>query len=143
MGRQAKPYYRHHEGAWFATINGCPRQRLISGKDTAKDRMRAQEVFDQLRAAASVPADSDQCAVIMDAYLDYSLDHHAKSTYELKKHHLNLFSAFAGRVKIRELILNHATRFLSAQKTWSAWSSATFIRDLKACFNWARREGLI
>jgi len=143
LGRIARPYYRAHEKAWYATINGKPRQRLLVGRNNAADRRRAQEIFEQLKSTTTVPADSDPSVAILEAYLDYSLEHHARATYDLKRHHLNLFSAFAGRVKIRDLILHHATRLLSTQKEWSAWSKATFIRDLKACFNWARREGLI
>lgn len=164
MGRQAKPWYRKEDGYWYATIlKGSPRHKLMKGKPTKTDERKATEIFERLRATQGPPGslDGHPSACLVEAFLDHAEATCKHTTYRNYSGELNYFTAAFGAVPCRELTCNHAESFLRKQATkrvrkvtskitvhgkernhvvtvrpWGANKQASFIKCLKACFNW-------
>src|SRR5262245_52123620 len=115
MPRPSKPWFRDFDGWWYATITpGSPPQKLVKGKENKAD---AETTFHQLKATRTVSGGMDRgpCAGVLERFLDHSQTSHSPQTYAKYSQHLNWFSAFCGRVPVRNLIPNHVTRYLAGK----------------------------
>ncbi|HKI30859.1 MAG TPA: tyrosine-type recombinase/integrase [Gemmataceae bacterium] len=143
MPRPSKPWFREHDGWWYATIiPGQKPDKLVKGRENKDD---AEKAFHRLKSTrtAGVEMDRGQCADVLERFLDHAQANYAPSTYEKYRTHLNWFSAHCGRVHVSKLIPNHLTTFLNTKRGWSQNMRASFIASVKASFGWARGEGLI
>ena len=144
MGRKAKPWFRKHDGWWYVTIDH-KQVKLAKGRRAKKD---AEDVFHRLMVDKPIVgnADHELCASVCEAYLEHTRLTKAQSTFATYRENLNLLTAHCGRVRCSKLIPNHATQVVDeklAKNDWNTNTSSTFIKVVKACFNWAVSQGLL
>jgi integrase len=171
MGRTARPWFREFDGYWYGVVvKGTPARKLLKASDTKANERKAQELFTRLTAATDPNAttDASPCAVLVEMFLTHAEQACKPNTYRTYSDNLNYFTAHCGKVPCRELTFHHADGFLKKQaakkqrkvrstitingqerkhvvtvRPWGANKQATFIKSLKACFNWGVKTGKI
>lgn len=171
MGRTAKPWFREFDGYWYGVVvKGTPAQKLLKASGTKANQRKAQDIFDRLTASTNPHAatDASPCAELVELFLTRVQQDCKPNTYRTYCDNLNHFTAYCGKVPCRELTFQHAADFLKKQaskkkrkvkstivvnnrkrghvvtvRPWGANKQATFIKALKACFNWGVKTGRI
>jgi integrase len=171
MGRTARPWFREFDGYWYGVVvKGTPARKLLKASDTKANQRKAQDIFTRLTAATNPNAtiDASSCAVLVEAFLLHAEQACKPTTFRSYSDNLNYFTGHCGKVICRELTFHHADGFLKKQAAkkkrkikstievngkerthivtvspWGANMQATFIKCLKACFNWGVKTGKI
>lgn len=171
MGRVAKPWFREFDGYWYGVVvKGTPAQKLLKASNSKANQRKAEEIFRRLTQATDPNATTDgsPCAVLVEMFLTHAEQACKPATFRSYSDHLNYFTGHCGKVLCRELTFQHADGFLKKQAakkrhkvtrtisvngrerknvvTLSPWGTnmqATFIKCLKACFNWGVKTGRI
>jgi site-specific recombinase XerD len=80
---------------------------------------------------------------LVEAYLAAGSPTWRPSTLDMRSRALRPFVAKYGATLWSELIPYHVTTFQVNQLTWTNGTRRIFVSALKACFRWAKRQGLI
>lgn len=171
MGRTARPWFRAFDGYWYGVVaKGTPARKLLKAPDTKANQRNAQDIFNRLTASTNPNAatDSSSCAVLVELFLTHVDQTCKPNTYRTYADNLNHFTGYCGKVPCRELTFQHADDFLKKQaakkkrkvkstivvngqernhvvtvRPWGTNKQATFVKSLKACFNWGVKTGKI
>ena len=138
--RSAKPWYRKQKKAWCAYVNGSL-VTLVNGPKDTDHRKEAQSKLDALLLHASRKVNLRlTLAQVCDLFLEHSLAHHERSTYEQNLYFLQAFCDRSGRLKVRDLKPFHLTTWLDKSGLGDT-SRNKAIGTVKRVFNWALEEG--
>jgi integrase len=171
MGRTARPWFREFDGYWYGVVvKGTPARKLLKASNTKANERKALDIFNRLTAATDPHAttDASACAVLVEMFLTHAQQACKPNTYRTYSDNLNYFTGYCGKVPCRELTFHHADDFLKKQankkkrkvtstitvnekerklvvtvRPWGPNKQATFIKSLKACFNWGVKTGKI
>lgn len=171
MGRRARAWFREFDGYWYGVVvKGTPPRKLLKATNTKANQRKADDIFKRLTEATNPDAtiDASPCAVLVEAFLLHAEQVCKPTTFRTYSDNLNYFTGHCGKVLCRELTFHHADSFLKKQAAkkkrkikstievngferthivtvgpWGSNMQATFIKCLKACFNWGVKTGKI
>ena len=134
MARAPKPWYRKERKAWFVTING-KRHNLGAEK---------KEAFKQFHQMMASPATIQQVSVfsLMDAFLEWTLNHRAYRTYEFYQERLKRFVDETTDLPCDRFKPFHVQKWLD-NKPWGKTYKSGMVTSFKRCFNWGVKQGYL
>ncbi len=145
MAREPKPWYRQDRQAWFVTIAGV-RHNLGPEKKPAYEQFHAlmlapapKPVVEQ----ALPPPSSMAFAVLADRFLDWVKTNRAPDTYEWYRYRLERFCQFKPELTVNDLKPYHVQEWVDSYPDLSQTSRRNYIRSVKRCVKWAKRQGRI
>lgn len=136
MARRPKPWFRKERQAWFVTINGA-QHNLGPDKNQAYDRFH-----ELMRQPTQRRVSSQLMVAITDEFLDWCSRNRAAPTYEWYRYRLERFAQMYPSLRIADLRPFHVERWV-AQYDFSQTSRRNYLRSVKRCVRWAKRQGLI
>jgi integrase/recombinase XerD len=134
-----KPFFRTARKAWFLQV-GDKQIKLGSDRDAAFRRYH--ELMGQPQAPPA-PADARSVVGVLDAFLDWCLNHKAGRTYDWYHDYLESFArSVPPELATDKLKPYHVQQWLDANPGWKTGKRGAVIAVQRA-FNWAARMGLI
>ncbi len=88
--RQPKPFFRKFTGTWYVKLGG---RQINLGSEKAD---AFQEYHELMAGRGRAIVSFVRVAQLLDAYLEWLLEHRAKGTYEKSLHYLRLFAKHLG-----------------------------------------------
>lgn len=134
-----KPFFRTARNSWFLQVGG---KQIKLGPDRDAAFRRYHELMGQPEAP---PARADPASVvgILDAFLDWCLNHKAGRTYDWYRGYLESFARSLPRgLDTAKLKPFHVQQWLDANPGWKTGKRGAVIAVQRA-FNWAVRMGHI
>jgi integrase len=137
MGRRARPWFWTQRNEWCVTIDG---ERYLLGPD--KDA--AETKFHELMADPNRNVPSNTLVSIIELFLDWTLKHREKTTYDWYQHHLQSFldNLTPKLLTVDKLKPHHVetwTEKLTGGGSYVRGSMTAITRAL----NWAEKKGHI
>ncbi|QDV79870.1 tyrosine-type recombinase/integrase [Botrimarina mediterranea] len=140
MARRPTPWFRKGRG-WYVQHRG---KQVALGKDKAEAFRRFHAL---MQKADDAVAQGDSFAAICDEFLEWTLQHRARRTYDWYVALLQPFAAFLkthGFVGPAEgLRPLHVRRWLEQHPTWGGTTQRQAIAAVQRCYNWAVRMGFL
>ena len=135
--RQPNPFFRKFTGTWYVKLNG----RQIN---LGADRSDAFQKYHELMASRGRAAiNFGSVAQLLDAYLEWLLEHRATGTYEKALHYLTLFAQHLGAgFRIEALEPIHVLLWIES-RDWTDTTAHDVISIVQRSFSWAVKRGNI
>lgn len=146
MARMTKPWFREHDGWWYATLRVSGRRTQVK---LAKGEQHEEDAYERLRQLERGP----KLTILtvrkaFDTFLDWSADNHEPPTVAYYRHFLGDFAGRRhegrelGALKVSALIPHHVTGWLKG-KPWNSTSRNRAISCIKRALNHCVAEGLL
>lgn len=138
MPREPKPWFRKDRDAWFVTIRGT-RHNLGSKKKEAFSRF--YELIKEPEQPK--PVNGEAFVVLADNFLEWTSIHRAAPTHEWYRYRIERFCQRYPKLRTSELRPYHVQQWVDSYTELSQTSRRNYIRSIKRCLEWAKRQGYI
>jgi integrase len=131
-----KPFFKKARRCWYVEID---RRQVKLGPD----RDEAFRTYHQLMAEPKKKqVAGGSLAAIVDAFLEWSQQNRSPDTYEWYRYRLERFVRQYPDLRVTELRPYHVETW-AASYNLSRTSRRNYLRSVKRCLKWARRQGYI
>jgi integrase len=136
MPHYPKPFFKKARNCWYVEID---RRQVKLGPD----RDEAFRTYHQLMAEPKKQqVAGGSLAAIVDAFLEWSQQNRSPDTYEWYRYRLERFVRQYPDLRVTELRPYHVETW-AAGYNLSRTSRRNYLRSVKRCLKWARRQGYI
>lgn len=144
MAHFPKPFFRPKKNRWYVQLDG-KHVNLGSDREAAFRRYHEIMAGRQRPIPVTAPSDDPLLVEVLDAFLDWCLQHRERRTFETYRERIQSFLASLAdrRMPLKDLRPYHLQQWVDSHPTWNPGMKRGRMQAVQRALNWAVKQGRI